>query len=317
MKESLYFDLVAFGKSSVDFTYVVESSNQKNGKAPIFEENISGGGQAANTAIATSLLGGRSAYVGNIGWDELGLLLLKEFRKFGVNCQWVERPHNFNTPKAVVLVDRDSGSRKIFYQNRQENFACPLPAEVVKNTKVLILDPDISEEDIDKVKKWKSTETVVIYDAERFRLSLNPMKKFADFFIASESILDIDPDLNRKEAISSLNKDVRGELIITFGERGSVWWKDKKFPIHIPANFVKNVRDTTGAGDVFHAAFGYFFPKLKDIILTLKYATYCAGVSTTFLGTRKPINYHEGLSDAVKSLRDIELHELPDWMLYR
>lgn len=317
MEENLYFDLVAFGKSSVDFTYVVESDFSKNGKAPIFEENISGGGQAATSAVITSLLGGRSAYVGNIGWDELGLRLLKEFRRYGVNCQWVERPNNFKTPKAIILVDRDSGDRKVFYQNRQKDYCCPLPLEALKNTKMVILDPDISDEDLEKVKTWKNSETLVMYDAERYRPSLNSMKKFADFFIASESLLDIDPTVNRQDAIMALTENVRGELIITFGEKGSVWWKEKKTPIHIPVTSIDKVRDTTGAGDVFHAAFGYFYPRLKDVLLTLKYATHCAGASTTFLGTRRPINYHEGLSRAVENLQEIELQELPEWMLYR
>ena len=229
------FDLIAFGRSCVDFTYVVESGKEQSNKAPIVNQIISGGGQAATSAVIVSLLGGKSAYVGNLGWDEGGMLLLKEFRRFGVDCRWVERPNNFQTPKALVIVDQLTGNRNIYYQPKQELFTCPLPEEAFSRCKTLILDPDISLEDLQKVKRWKNSETLVIYDAERQRPALNEMKEFADFFIASESILDINYEINREKALNELLNSISGELVITFGEHGCIWFKDKHEPIHIPS----------------------------------------------------------------------------------
>lgn len=317
MEENVFFDLVAFGKSSVDYTYLVDNYEQNNTKVPIYEEYVSGGGQAATTAVIVSLLGGRSAYVGNIGWDERGMLLLKEFRRFGVDCRWIQRPNNFETPKAIILVDKNSGNRKIFYQKKQTNFKCPLPQEAFKNCKVLILDPDISISDFETIKNWKRPDTLILYDAERSRESLSVMKQFADFFIASETLLDLDLSISREAAINSLLSEVRGELIITFGEHGSIWWKDKRTLIHIPALQQDNICDTTGAGDVFHAAFGYFFPKVQDIVLAIKYATCCASFSTTIVGTRQFLNFHQNLESSVLGLTESTLSQLPKWMRER
>ena len=311
------FDLIAFGRSCVDFTYVVESGNEQSNKVPIVDQIISGGGQAATSAVIVSLLGGKSAYVGNLGWDEGGMLLLKEFRRFGVDCRWVERPNNFQTPKALVIVDQLTGNRNIYYQPKQELFTCPLPEEAFSRCKTLILDPDISLEDLQQVKRLKNAETMVIYDAERHRPALDTMKDFADFFIASETILDINSEINREEALKKLLVDVRGELVITFGEFGSIWWKDKLKPVHIPSIPLSTTYDTTGAGDVFHASFAYFYPKLKDMILALKYSTHCASLSTTILGTRHRINYKQNLETAVNTIKETYLSELPRWFLGR
>ena len=317
MENTVVFDLIAFGRSCVDFTYVVEMRQDKSSKNPILNEEISGGGQAATSAVIVSLLGGSSAYVGNLGWDEGGMLLLKEFRRFGVDCRWVQRPNNYSTPKALVVVDQLTGNRNIFYQSKQENFSCPLPEEAFARCKTLILDPEISFEDLQKVKKWKQPETLVIYDAERHRPALNAMKEFADFFIASETILDVDSNISRETALQGLLADVRGELVITFGEYGSVWWKDKNKPVHIPSIPLNNTYDTTGAGDVFHASFAYFYPQLKNMILSLKYATYCASLSTTILGTRKKLNYKEDLLSGVQKIQETYLTDLPEWLILK
>lgn len=314
MEDIEVFDLIAFGRSCVDFTYVVESGEGENSKSPIKDEIVSGGGQAATSAVVVSLLGGKSAYVGNLGWDEGGMLLLKEFRRFNVDCRWVERPNQFQTPKALVIVDKLTGKRNIYYQPKQKHFPCPLPEEAFGRCKTLILDPEISEEDLQRVKSWKQSETIVVYDAERHRPALDSMKGFADFFIASESILDIDPEIKRQEALKKLLTNVKGELIITFGEHGSIWWKDKMVPVHIPCIRLNNTCDTTGAGDVFHASFAYFYPKLNDIILTIKYATYCAGLSTTIIGTRGKIDYKLDLERVVAGMNEEYLSVLPDWL---
>ncbi len=315
MEDNKIFDLIVFGKSCVDFTYIVKSEHKKSGKVPIINEIVSGGGQAATSAVIVSLLGGNSAYVGNLGWDDGGMLLLKEFRRFGVDCRWVERPSKFKTPKALVIVDQLTGHRNVYYQQKQESFSCPLPEEAFNRCKTLILDPDISLEDLQKVKRWKQSETLVIYDAERHRPALNEMKELADFFIASETILDMNTEIEREVALKELLVDVRGELVITFGEYGSIWWKDKRQPVHIPSLPLKDIYDTTGAGDVFHASFAYFYPQLKDIVLTLKYATYCASLSTTLLGTREKINYKENLISSIQNIRETNLSNLPNWFM--
>ena len=317
MADTEIYDLIAFGRSCVDFTYLVEPGQEQSSKAPIMKEIVSGGGQAATSAVIVSLLGGNSAYVGNLGWDDGGMLLLKEFRRFGVDCRWVERPHKFLTPKAIVIVDPLSGHRKIYYQPKQDHFSCPLPEEAIKQCKTLILDPEISLEDLQKVKNWKKPESLVIYDAERRRPALDAMKEFADFFIASETILDINSKISREIALKNLLQDVSGELVITFGENGSIWWKDKIKPIHIPSIPFNHICDTTGAGDVFHASFAYFYPQSKDMILALKCATYCASLSTTLLGTRQKVNYKEELERTVHKIKETDLNELPRWLLQR
>jgi len=68
------------------------------------------------------------------------------------------------------------------------------------------------------------------------------------------------------------------------------------------------VVDTTGAGDVYHAAFAWSYPRTKDIVSSMKFATVCAGFSVGFPGTR-----HQGLFDHEKinaSLVDICVRKL-------
>lgn len=284
-KSSYTFDLVAMGRACVDEYFVVEEEGNKNIKVPIVQRKVCGGGQAATSAITVSLLGGQAAYIGNLGNDEFGDLLLREFFDFKVNVDGVNRPDSYATPKALIMVNAKNGDRTIYYEKNDPHVTYPIPSQIVSSARALILDPSISTEDLEKVLKMRARDSIIVYDGERDRPSLNAMMDYADFFIASETLLDIFGSNRRKSTFEHLKAKVKGELIFTFGEEGSVWVRECAL-IHIPAMEVSEVLDTTGAGDVFHAAFAYFYPKLKDILQALKVSTYYASKSTVSLGNR-------------------------------
>ena len=291
MKASTHytFDLVAMGRACVDEYFLVEEEGHNNAKVPILRRKVCGGGQAATSAITVSKLGGRSAYLGNLGKDSFGDLVLQEFIDFGVNVDGVNRPDEFITPKALILVNSKNGDRTIYYDELSRRIKYPIPLPIISSTRALILDPEISPEELDQILESKAKDCIIVYDGERARPSLNAMMDNADFFIASETLMDIRGTSKRRDTFQYLKSKVKGELIFTFGEEGSVWVKNHEL-VHIPAMPVCDVLDTTGAGDVFHASFAYYYPQQKDVLKTLKLATYCASKSISHLGNRERKN---------------------------
>lgn len=299
------YDLVSCGRACVDDSFLVPSVTGERGKTPILKSYVSGGGQAATCAVVVAQMGGKSAFVGNLGRDSYGELIRDELESFGVDTSLVDYPEGYKTPRAIILVDQESGERQIYYEPTDENYSIPLTEEILKNARSVILDPQIKPEELHQVMKWCPKDCIVVYDAERPRPSLQEMKSYADFFIASETILDIPVNgkINRWLALEQLQEEVKGELIVTFGEHGSVWMQEGSYTL-VPAPEVKAV-DTTGAGDVYHAAFAYYQPQIKDIVETMKVATLCAALSTTYPGTRGNMPFQEFLEGPSKKFAKV------------
>jgi len=300
------YDLVAMGRCCLDETCLISSGSLENRKNPILERRISGGGQAATSAVTVSLLGGKAAFIGNLGRDSPGEMILKEFHDFGVDTRWIQRPENYKTPKAIILVDERNGERTIFYEPGSSSHSLRLPIEILKTARCLILDPEISTEDLEEIIKNKAKKTLIVYDGERQRPSLSAMMEHADFFIASETILDLEPTQGRFKVFEELRSKIQGEFMITFGECGSIWVQDHEI-LHIPAwRGVKTI-DTTGAGDVFHAAFAFFYLQDGEIVSAMKKASFCAARSTESLGNRNPVALTQGLTKALDELQETPL----------
>ncbi|PCJ21407.1 MAG: hypothetical protein COB02_02120 [Candidatus Cloacimonadota bacterium] len=279
------YDLISVGKCCIDEMLLIPNQSKNNNKTCIIEKKFSGGGQAATTSVIVSMLGGKSLYSGLLGYDSSGAFLIDELEQFGVETKFIKQHIDFETPKAIIVIKDGSGERTIYYEKRNVKLINPVPMEQIKNTKVLILDPEISVCLLNEVLNVKHPDTLLIYDAERQRPSLQKMMSCSDFFIASETILDIDSNKNKLESFHELQNKIQGEFIITFGSKGS-FWIQKDQVTHIEAYTDIDLKDTTGAGDVYHATFAYFYPQNKNIIESMKLASVTGALSTQFLGTR-------------------------------
>jgi sulfofructose kinase len=296
------YDLISVGKCCIDEMLLIPNESKENNKACIIKKVFSGGGQAATTAVIVSLLGGKSIYSGVLGYDASGTFLEDELERFEVETKYIKKEPNFETPKAIIVVKEGSGERNVYYEKRDDKFVNPIPFEEIKNTRALILDPEISVVDLEKVLDLKDPDTILVYDAERYRPSINAMMTHSDFFIASETILDMDPSKNRLEQFLDLKEKIQGEFIITCGAQGSFLVEDKQVT-HIDSFKDIKICDTTGAGDVYHAAFVYYYPRNKSIIECMKIASVAAALSTQHLGTRDRDMFSKDIESLAKGLK--------------
>src|SRR5438552_13471201 len=91
-------DAIAVSAASID--HVIRVRN-----LPAFDEKVIGtlvgrlpGGTMANVACALSRLGGGAAWMGTVGGDPEGVMILRDFRRFRVDTRWarVDRGHHSN-----------------------------------------------------------------------------------------------------------------------------------------------------------------------------------------------------------------------------
>jgi sugar/nucleoside kinase (ribokinase family) len=223
MKE---IDVLVIGRSCLDNIAVVKNFPDENQKVSLAFRMTDGGGQGSTASCCISQLGGRVAYVGKLGDDEVGSFCLKRLKDFEVNTDWVDIVKNGKTPVAFAFVTESNGKRTIIYEPNS------LPRiqinETIKNfikrTPVVLLDPEVTYL-IKEIKSLVNEKVKIVYDCERWRDGIDDMMAVADFFIPSSDFLDSNKsglgNLPLPQKILKLKETITGELIVTRGAEGA------------------------------------------------------------------------------------------------
>ncbi|MBZ2197666.1 ribokinase [Occultella gossypii] len=220
------------------------------------------GGKGANQAVAAARLGGRVRFVGCVGDDDDGALLLRELRAEGVDSAEVEVITGEHTGLAIVAVE-DSGENSIVVVPGA-NFALTATrvTRVVRRRAgggLVVLQAEVQPRII------AAAAAAAHESGSRFVLNLAPFVELdADVLATCDPLV-----VNESEAAAITGRPVTSvgsaheaarqllerarSVVITLGARGAVW-ADAEGAGLVPAPAVGRVVDTTGAGDAFVGA---------------------------------------------------------------
>ena len=250
------YDVLVIGRSCVDYIAVVDAFPRENTKVALKQRFVEGGGQGGTAAACIARLGGRVRYVGRLGDDAAGRICLNRLSAFNVDTGRVQILPGERTPEAYIFVTETTGDRTIFYEpNTLPRLKIKdLAADLIASARVLLLDPETTYL-ADLLPD--SGGPRVVYDAERWRKGMTAMMQQAHYFIPSRDFLEDEraggADRTLEAQMKRLRARIQGRLIVTDGPRGAYYF-DAGQLVQVPAPRVA-VRDTTGAGDNFHAAF--------------------------------------------------------------
>jgi sugar/nucleoside kinase (ribokinase family) len=287
MKE---IDVLVIGRACLDHIAVVPRYPAEDEKEAMTSRMIEGGGQGSTASCCIARLGGRVVYVGKVGDDEEGRFCLKRLSDFGVDTSLVETVKGGATPVACITVTEPTGKRTIVYEPYR------LPPVVldeglrrlVEAAKVVLLDPQVTHL-APGLGAIADKEIRIVYDAERWREGIAAMMQVADYFIPSADFLEAEElkpaGKTFRERIRNLKGRVHGELIVTAGAEGAYFFEGGRLFRAAPPPV--EVRDTTGAGDNFHAAFA--FALSRDFVQAdaVRFSVAVASLSCREYGGRK------------------------------
>ncbi|XP_021736941.1 probable fructokinase-5 [Chenopodium quinoa] len=298
--------IVSFGEMLIDFVpdEAGVSLAESRGfiKAP--------GGAPANVACAITKLGGTSAFVGKVGDDEFGKMLVDILDKNGVNTEGVCFDKVARTALAFVTLKKNGEREFMFYRNPSADMlleSSELPLDLIKQAKVfhygsisLITEPCRSAH-IAAMKTAKEAGVLLSYDPN-LRLLLWPSPQAANLGIMSiwneADIIKVSDeevefltggDASDDEVVNKLWFDGLKLLLVTYGEKGCRYYtKDYKGSLK---GYSVNTVDTTGAGDAFVGSFLYSLAKDSSILKdedklkeALTLANACGALCTTQKG---------------------------------
>ena len=227
------------------------------------EETISGG-SVANSIVGLSQLGNEVGFIGKVSDDDLGQKYEDGLNKEKVKYLYKKKEEQIPTGSCLILITPDS-----------ERTMCTFLGTAGK-----IDDDDIHEKDIrkaqivflegylwDEGKPRKAFDKAIIHSkkvamslsdlfcVERHKTNfLELIKNRLDIVFANEQeILSLTNTKSFEEAVS-FSKEIKKHVVITRGEKGAVSINKNEI-VEIKAQSNLNIKDLTGAGDLFAAGY--------------------------------------------------------------
>ena len=110
------FDVVGVGLNATDTLLLVPQFPAYGGKAPFVREILSPGGQVASAMVACVKLGLRTKYIGSVGDDKGGRILMRSLEGSGIDITHVQLRRDCPNQSAYIVIDQTTGERTILWQ---------------------------------------------------------------------------------------------------------------------------------------------------------------------------------------------------------
>ncbi len=227
------------------------------------EETISGG-SVANSIVGLSQLGNNVGFIGKVKNDELGQKYEDGLKKEKVNYLYEKKNEPVPTGTCLILITPDSERTMCTFLGTAGKINdSDINAEIVKNSEITFLEGYLWDEGepkkaFEKAINCSNKVAMSLSDlfcVERHRNHfLELVEKRLDFVFANEQEILFLINTKSFNDVISFSKKLKKNIIITRGDKGSVAIKgDAVF--ELPAQQNLDIKDLTGAGDLFAAGF--------------------------------------------------------------
>ena len=295
--------LLCTGSLNIDIIAAVPEFPRRDGRitAQPFQQRL--GGMAGNAACAAAALGDcwphRVLLVAPIGNDSNSSWAENELQTRGVATDWLDRNSTPYTPRCVILVEPD-GARTIVTEPTRLLYtridACLDACQEHRSRKLIYAEghhlPWMQEQlvharnlgwriavDIDGMPLERLSQTyfeAIVLDSDI--VFLNTL--YAETLFADPKPGPSSQSVARLQTLADCGTTL---ILLTLGAAGALLISPMSTPLKLPTLRVE-VKDTTGAGDVFAGVFCAAWLCEIPPARAAAYATLAATLSTTALG---------------------------------
>ncbi len=297
------YEVVGVGSVLYDTLMQAEGFPKEDTKLRSNITKQQGGGPCATALVAMKKLGVSSTYVGTVGDDIYGKLIMEEFAKYQVGTEDIRIKKGCISANSFVLLNMLNATRTCVW-----NLGTLPPVEegeinleTLKNAKYLHLDGHQLEAAIYAAKKAHEYGVKVSLDAGGTYPGIERLLPLVDVLIPSEEFaLKITGCNTAEEAIKVLQQSYQPEiLVVTQGKAGGILYREDGL-LYYPAYAVDAV-DTNGAGDVFHGAFIVGLIKGMEPFECACFASAVSALKCTKLGAREGVPSYEDTIEFMKN----------------
>jgi sugar/nucleoside kinase (ribokinase family) len=257
------------------------------------------GGSCGNTIAGVASLGGKGAYFGKVGNDQLGGIFRHDMRATGVHFETPSATSTTPTARSMIFVTPDAERTMNTYLGAcVELTPDDVDPAVVTRAKVTYLEGYLWDPPLAKQAFLKAAN--IAHGAGReISLTLSDpfcvgryltefqdlVKNHVDILFANEHEImalwettDFDAAVKATQAqcgLAAITRSAQGSIIVTENQ-----------VIEVPAWPVKQVVDVTGAGDLYAAGFLFGYTQGRDHADSARIASLAAGEVISHFGAR-------------------------------
>ncbi|XBG72555.1 ribokinase [Enterococcus cecorum] len=260
-----------------------------------------GGGKGANQAVAGKRLGANTYFIGAVGEDEAGKLMLELLSEEEINLDAVANVKGEATGQAYIMVD-DLGQNSIMIHAGANNAFTPRHVQahqaIIEKSDFIIaqfeshLASTIQAFEIAK----KAGVKTILNPALTMEKVPEELLRLTDIIIPNETETEIltgikitDEASMQKAAQKLHDLGIEG-VIITVGSKGAYY--DVHGESGIVPTFKVEAKDTTAAGDTFIGALSTVLKKdLSNLRATISYGNQASSLTVQRFGAQPSIPY--------------------------
>ena len=298
------FDAVGFGLNAVDHLIVVPAYPAFDTKTRLREHVRAAGGQTASALVGLQRLGLQTAYAGRFGSDAEGAFGLAALAGEGVNVRHAETIEGARNQIAFIIIDARSGERTIIWE-RDERLAYSAdeaPLDLAGRGRVLHLDAHDPPACAQMAEAARVSGAIVSADIDNIYDGLPELLPLVDILISSKEFPHrLTGIKDERTSLVELKARYGNKIVgMTLGARGALLYVDGVFLESRAFIVPDGCRDTTGAGDAFHAGFLYGLLCGEEIETSLNWANATAALKCRALGARTTLPTLSELRETVE-----------------
>ncbi|GAB6946669.1 carbohydrate kinase family protein [Vulcanisaeta sp. JCM 16161] len=311
--------VLSMGNLNLDIYVKTDAIPRPDESIDAYETYMGGGGSAANFSVAVARLGLGSRFLGSVGNDQFGNMLIKELESEGVDTRFIKRISHEKTGTVIVIVGLDGSKRMIRYSGANLGLT---PSDITNDVMNGVAHVHVALgriEIIETAKRIaKSMGLTVSVDGgtplakKGLDVIKDVMNNVDIWFMNSFEARELGHSENVVRAAENIASRVRvRELIVTLGPRGALLFRDGE--VKYSDAFKVPPVDTTGAGDTFAAAYVVASVLDLDPIDKLIFANAAASLKVTRRGARSSPK----LSEVIDFLESLGYAKLANEILSR
>ena len=257
-------------------------------------ETVSGG-SVANSIVGLSQLGNKVGFIGKVSDDDLGNKYEEGLKKESVQFFYSKKKEAIPTGTCLILITPDSERTMITFLGTagkiNEN---DIDENAVKNSEILFLEGYLWDEGEPKKafeKAINNSNKVAMSLSDLFCVErhkphfLELVRNKLDITFANEQEILSLIGVKRFEDVIDFARKINKLIVITRGEKGAVAI-DKNEVVECSANQNLQIKDLTGAGDLFASGFLHGLINNKSIKESLMTGTEMSSKVIQIIGAR-------------------------------
>lgn len=299
--------VIGIGECCVDFVTEMDRIPQSDCCVEMLGSSWQGGGKVATALAAAGRLGMPAEMVSVVGDDPYGRFVREDLIVNGVGVDHIRVVPGAQTDLCVCLAERATKGRSFIGRFGRLPPLRPrdLDEGLWAGAGFLHLEA-IDDFTLEAIGQARRRGAVTVMDADRYRPELEANLDKIDVFIGSEYYFQ--GMFAQKGALDErayapylirLKEAGPQVALITLGQRGCVGVDEGGF-FHVPAFTQIGVRDTTGAGDVFHGGYIYAMARGMDARRAARYASAVSAIKCCAPGGRAGIPTARAVEDFLR-----------------